>query len=956
MNKKFFYNPALIFLTSLLCHNSALGKDISVPRQPSPALSMSTTNSKATNDANKEVNSMKTNSNNAITEYSLDNGMKVLFVERKSLPVVATLVLYHVGSRNEAVGHTGSTHFLEHLMFKGSTNYDNYKGRSIDAVLKPIGGTNSATTWFDRTTYFFVVPSGYLDLCLDMEVDRMRGLLLRDDDRKSEMTVVRNELERGENDPQEVLVDQLFATAFREHPYHHPTIGWRSDVENVPIERFRQFYNTFYWPNNATLIVVGNFDREQALKLIKEKFSKIPASPQPIPQVYTKEPPQEGQRRFEFHRGNDLERIAVGFRVPEAKHQDSYALDVLESILGDGSSTASRLYTSMIKTGLASGAYAWHPQLRDPSLFIFCATANEGVSPDKLEQAVWAQVEKLQNEPVTEQELSRAKSIICKKLVLDAADPLEYAEQIAESIAAVSWQWGENYPANIQKVTAGDIMQVAKKYFKKRNSTIGYALPDDRSTDETTDTKAQTSGSNASAEASKQEVATDTGNSSNATGPEFSENDLKVLEGIKLNFAQQASTYKLENGLTVNIFPIKGLGCATVYGIGKAGNYAALPESILVTDMLSTIITKGTEKYTSEQIGDALEQMGTSLHFDSGDYFTDFSSDILTADLPRYLELLSQVLCHPTLSQSEFNTAKKLLNSYILDNANDTALMAQEALSRSIYPPTSPSYRPTTQELQKQLKSLKLAHIQAFHKKQFVPNNFGITVVGDIEPDAALAQIKQHFGSWHSGKDLTIETKQGPLLNTGKKIDVEIKDKANIDVLIGQAAYVDRGSSDYFAAQIANGVFGFDSFASRLAELREKYGYCYRVFSRFKDPDFKGEPWYISFSVNPENANKAISVAGNLLKEYYQKGMSQKELDQEKGRLIGNYLTSLRAPNAIAQRLGQAIALGLGISYLDSYVAKTKQVTLEQANTAVRTYLNPTNMVTVVSGTISKSK
>src|ERR671933_557128 len=229
-----------------------------------------------------------------IREYRLANGMKVLLVENRVAPVATFLVVYKVGSRNEAVGYTGSTHLLEHMMFKGTPTFNKEKNTQIAATLQKLGADFNATTWYDRTNYFETVPSDQLELALRLEADRMRNSLIADEDRQSEMTVVRNELERGQNEPAMVLDEAVYAVAFREHPYHHPTIGWRSDVEGVPTARLKDFYDTFYHPNNATAIVVGDFNREHALDLINQYFGAFPASPAPIPEVYTDEPRQEG--------------------------------------------------------------------------------------------------------------------------------------------------------------------------------------------------------------------------------------------------------------------------------------------------------------------------------------------------------------------------------------------------------------------------------------------------------------------------------------------------------------------------------------------------------------------------------------------------------------------------------------------------------------------------------------
>src|SRR5436305_5010334 len=241
-----------------------------------------------------------------IRGYKLDNEMKLLLVENRLAPVATVMVLYKVGSGNEAVGYTGSTHLLEHMMFKGTPTFNKEKNTQIAATLQKIGAAFNATTWYDRTNYFETVPSDQLELAIQLEADRMRNSFIADVDRQSEMTVVRNELERGQNEPSEVLDEAVYAAAFREHPYHHPTIGWRADVEGVPTSRLKEFYDTFYHPNNATAIVVGDFERATALEVVNKYFSAVPASVKPIPEVYTDEPRQQGERRLVVRRAGEL--------------------------------------------------------------------------------------------------------------------------------------------------------------------------------------------------------------------------------------------------------------------------------------------------------------------------------------------------------------------------------------------------------------------------------------------------------------------------------------------------------------------------------------------------------------------------------------------------------------------------------------------------------------------------
>ena len=312
-----------------------------------------------------------------ISEYRLDsNGLTVLLLPDHSAPAVTMMVTYHVGSRNESYGTTGATHLLEHLMFKGTRDHNQEAGNGYDQLLERTGAFTNATTSLDRTNYFETVESQDLPLAIALEADRMRNLRLREDDRRPEMTVVRNEYERGENDPAEALEKEIWATAFLAHPYHHSTIGWRSDFEKVPIEKLRTFYDTFYWPNNATVTVIGDFDPATALAIIKKEYGTIPRSPQPIPEVYTEEPPQTGPRRVTVQRPGELGVVMIAQKIPPGTHADYAALEVLGMILSDGRN--SRFYQALTDKKLTTEVGAGPQFNHDPSLFTIVARAYAG--------------------------------------------------------------------------------------------------------------------------------------------------------------------------------------------------------------------------------------------------------------------------------------------------------------------------------------------------------------------------------------------------------------------------------------------------------------------------------------------------------------------------------------------------------------------------------------------------
>ncbi len=411
-----------------------------------------------------------------IAEYRLEsNGLKVLLAEQRTAPVVALMVLYRVGSRNEAVGRTGATHLLEHMLFKGTPTYNKRKGTQIAAVLQRQGAVFNADTWVDRTRYYEMLPSDQLGLAMHLEADRMRNSLIADEDRQLEMTVVRNELERGENDPARILDERVWAMAFREHPYHHPTIGWRSDVEGIPTSQLKEFYDVYYHPNNATLFVVGDFETEATLAMIAEHFGPIPRSTHDIPPMYTVEPPQQGEVRFVLRRAGQLGVIEMAWHTPEATHADAAALSVLDRLLSAG--VTSRLYQSLVETQLTVDADSNSWQFLDPGLFTIEATISPGITHEAVEQAIIATIDRLKSEPVSEKELQKIKNMIATRSIFLRDSPLGVVSELSESEAVADWKLYIDLPRRVAEVTPEDVQRVVRTYFHDDNRTVGYFIP-----------------------------------------------------------------------------------------------------------------------------------------------------------------------------------------------------------------------------------------------------------------------------------------------------------------------------------------------------------------------------------------------------------------------------------------------------------------------------------------------
>jgi len=911
-------------------------------------------------------NPQKVSEVKGVSEFKLENGLRVLIAENHSAPVATLLVVYRVGSRNEAVGNTGSTHFLEHMLFKGTENHNAEKGNGIDDLLTQIGAYWNATTWFDRTSYYEVVPSDFLEMCVELEADRMRNLRLRQEDHDSEMSVVRNELERGENHPEEALEKELYAIAFREHPYHHPTIGWRSDVEGVPMSRLRDFYNTFYWPNNATVIALGDFSTDHALELINKHFGSIPTAPHAIPEVYTTEPPQEGERRFEVTRAGDMPRVWIGFHVPEATHDDNYPLAAIRHLLGSSFERSSRLYKRLIDTSMAAEVFARHDDLKDPGLMIVGATVNPGVDPVKVELELLDELDRLAREPVSDIDLSRIKSSNLKGTILAKADPSSLAFMLGEAESKADWHWLMNYDDRFDAVTKEDIMRTAKTYFVRSNRTIGYFIPRDEDGDSDIDSGID-SDLETDSESSDESSAPASGEKSTAL---YSAAEVKEFLDIKTtpvtvefkpqpasNYSEQVKKVVLSNGMTVILMRNPGTESVGLAVNIKAGRYFSQAEPGSLSEIIGDLLPRGSQSYDKLKIAENLEEMGIpgALEFFVDNYRVGLGTHLVVSDLPHYLELLSDVIRNPLLDQEELDKTKIEWRARVVESKMNTRSMAWNKLRQALYNKDHLFYDKDFDDQLKELEAVQTQSLHSVHKKLFSPKATILTLVGDIDLDKALKLVEKQFSDWQGEEPSAIILPDCPLPAKAQRIEIELPEKASVDIVMAHPCTVKRSADDFYAARIANAALGQDTITSRLGQVvRDKAGLTYGIYSTFADTAFGGAPWSVSLSANPKNVERALQLVDVTLSDYLQKGISKDDLAKESGRALGSFKVGLSSSLGIARVLTEFEFLGLGTSELDNISNHYIGLTKEKVDAAMNKYFEPKKAVTVLSGTLAK--
>src|SRR6185437_4336779 len=590
----------------------------------------------------------------------------------------------------------------------------------------------------------------------------------------------------------------------------------------------------------------------------------------------------------------------------------------LSSILGDDKKQSSRLYKALVDTNIASDCYAYNYSLHDPGMFTLLATATPDTPSEKIETILFDQTQKLAHEPVTDAELEKAKKSVWKRMKLDAADPSGMSSQLAEAIAVADWKWWVDFENNIRAVTKADVQQAAARYFTKRNETVGYYYPTHKPNGKGTPSSesspsvqrlldvpafavapattggepenytpasqptAQPGGPEPSQEgrraASPQQAPVDTtptvDTKPNAPGPGHREqasveHKPPVLPGaaVHASIASQVRKKVFPNGLTLLVMPVRGSGVVSVAGKIRAGDYFH-PALRNVPDFVADMLDKGSTKWSKEQLAQQLELMGTSLDFESENFFADWQSDVVQEDLPQYLSILSDVLQHPTFSPEELEKSKKQTIASIQAATSDTTQVANNAFYSALYKPDCVYYQQKFPDQIRDADKVTVEQLKAFHQAQYTPANTVLAIVGDVDPDSAFSMVGKEFGDWKGGGASTIDLGMCHPAAAGTRIDTPLADKTNIEVIMGEPAPMDIRSPDFYAASLANAALGHDTVSSRLAELRNKYGLTYGISSYFSENAYANSPWVIEFTVNPENLAKSMPIVNQILAQY----------------------------------------------------------------------------------------
>ena len=860
-----------------------------------------------------------------IKEYKMtSNNLRVLLKKDKSAPVATFMVTYEVGSRNEAIGYTGSTHLLEHLMFKGSRKFNTTKGNSVFQTLQSLGARMNATTWLDRTNYFAVLPSEHLESLIEIEADRMRNAWIKEEDRQSEMTVVRNEFERGQNSPSGVLDEHIWATAYHAHPYHHSTIGWKEDIENVSIERLKEFYDTFYWPNNATAIAIGDFEEKDALAMIKKHFGKIRKSTKPIPEVYTAEPEQEGIRTVTLKRAGQQGIVGVAHKTPSATNKDAAAFMVLSSILSSGKN--SRFYKNITDKGLTTSIYIWDSLFKDPGLFTVYANLSPDVKHKTVESLIIQEYEKIKTDGVTEAEVKKAQAQLVAAMKFSQDGSYAIASGLNEAIASGDWTLYTTYSEKIKNVTKEDVQRVVVEYFKEDLSTIGYFIPKNKG----------------------------------AQG-ERAITSAKELEKIKKKYITGAEEESLSSKIVqsepisgVRLFSLeRGSGVVTMQGSFLGGDVYS-NENRRVSDMVASMLDQGTKNMSKFEISEKLESVGARLNFFNGQARVGFSGKFLEEDTEMVFEIMADQIKNPLFSEQELEKVKKRAIAGYKRSKESTRGNAMNNMLEAFYGKDHQNSPTNPDQAIEDIKKITAQNLEEYHSKNYGTGSMVIVVVGDIKHQELEKMVKESFGGW---KKSPLNTKKEERVASKKagKVYLTMQDKTSTDFLVGTALEIDRYHPDYLPLYLGTHTLGGNFSARLMQTVRVKEGLTYGINSSLSGFGNGNDGyWMVGGTFAPQLLSKGESSTLREVKLWLEKGITQKELDVTKSTLTGGFQVGFDTTGGLASGILSAVVTHNSLEYLDSYPEQVKKITLDQVNEAIKKYITLDGLYRVAAGSIDQ--
>ncbi|MDD3013330.1 MAG: pitrilysin family protein [Candidatus Gastranaerophilales bacterium] len=853
--------------------------------------------------------------NHKTIEHTLDNGLKILFQPYQSSSSATFMVWYKVGSRNEKQGKTGISHFLEHISFKNTEFFN--KGQIIAEITRN-GGVFNAYTSRDFTSYYETFATEKLELAMMIESQRMNQVIFDEDDREKEVGVILSELEKSLDNPYNILEMELRNKAYQHHPYKNPVIGLENDIELITTDDLNSFYNRHYAPNNASIVVVGNFDQKHTLDLIKKYFGNI--SPKETNDNIPKETQQLHTKRINIKRSGISPIIKLGYHIPPASNKDIFPLIVLGEMLNLGIS--SRTYQSLVEPQIATDISVNVETAKDPGLFTILATLYPNIKHKEAENRILDEIACITDgKPPTIEELEKTKRRIKSSFEFNRDGTYKLAYMLGYYETVDSYKFVDNYIKNVESVNVDDIRRAADKYLNSSNCSIGHFIPSHSEIKKSTHVYDY--------------IPHETVQHVYKTPPIIMD---EKISSVPVKFNKKT----LDNGIKVLINENKISNTVKLSGTINAGNlYSAIVNPMLPV-ICAGMLNRGSKKRSKIEIANEVESRGASVGISNVGEVVNFSLSSTSEDFPFILKILSEILIEPSFPEDELEKFKKFSIAGIRQKRDSTVYLAGLAFSHLVYPKNHIYYAFPLRTQEKQITDISLDDVKEFYNKFYSPNTMILGISGNINSEDTFKLIQDCFGSWQKKNIIEPEIRPVNLQRKYKEKTVYIEGKSESDIVFGHYGNLSRKNPDYHKAVAMNFILGGGgALSSRIGKrIREDLGLVYNISSCFTALLVPGS-WTIKYGIDKHYADLSIELLKEEINKFIGSGITESELDLTKSYLMGSYPLRFSNNSGIARALLINEFYDLGDNYINEYPDIINAITKEDIEEMARKYLHP---------------
>lgn len=875
-----------------------------------------------------------------ISEYTLPNGMRVLLFPDQSKPTVTVNITYLVGSRHEGYGEAGMAHLLEHMLFKGSTNHPNIPQELTDRGSRPNG-----TTWYDRTNYFETAPAtdDNLEWALDLEADRMVNSFVREEDLRSEFSVVRNEFEAGENSPIRVTLEAVMSAAFRWHGYGRSTIGNKADIENVPVDRLRAFYRKYYQPDNAILVVAGKFEPEKALALIEDKFGRIPRPVRSLEagnvlhETYTQEPTQDGERFVTVRRVGDAQLVWMGYHVVAGSHPDYPAVAVLNHALT--TNPTGRLYKALVDTRLAASVNGFAWQFKEPGLLMPFAQLRVDQSLDEARKVMETVLDT--SRTFTAEEVDRAKTEFLKNIELAFNNSERIGYELTEWAARGDWRLFFLNRDRLEQVTPADVQRVAAAYLKPSNRTVAYFVPTtspDRAEVPPTPDVAPM-------------VADYKGREVVAAGEAF--------DATPANIDARTKRSTLPNGMELSLLPKETRGNRVVANITLR---LGTPESLFgkgqVASLTAGLLSRGTTDLTREQVKDSLDKLKAQVFIGGATNNLAARIETVRENFIPVLNLVTQQLRSPRLDPEEFEKLKLERLAALEQNKSEPSFLGSVALNRRLTPVEKGHilYAASPDEQIADISAATLDEVKSFHREFYGASFADLAVVGAFDESEVSAAAARLLGQWQNAQPFSRAVRTYVAVDSTFE-SIETPDKQNAYFAAGQNIELRDDDPEYPAMALATFMTGGGFLNSRVPmRLRQKEGISYGAGAFLSAQSLDRYATFTGWAIYaPQNADKLAKGYREEIDRVLAEGFTAEEVQAAKTGYVQGRSQARANDQELVGILVARRFTDRTMKYDEELEQRIMALTPAEINAAVKKYLDPSKTVIVRAGDFAKA-